>query len=531
MGRSLPPQLRFVRFKSFRRPINFALVQQTHTVTTVLPHAAIITNYGGQLITLTLALIFVPAYIRILGVEAYGLIGFYITLNGAAAIFDLGISATINRELARAVVERRPAEQVRDLVRTLEICYWAIGIAIGGIICLFAPQIARYWLKSGSVPLATVTTVVRMMGVILALQWPLTFYQGGLIGLQRQVTVNAIQVAAALFRYAGVLLVLIIAPNITAFFAWQILTSAVQVVIIRSLTWILLPCAPVPAGFRIAALRQVAGFTGGMAATTFVTFLLSQSDKILLSKVLPLREFGYYMLALSLNNAFRMLGPPIASAMFPRFSALAAERDSRKIMDLFRTASQLVSVVVIPTSLVGAVFATQIIGLWIGDPNVTDQVAPIARVLIIGSALNNLMGLPYDLTIAFGWTRLGLYQNAISLVIIVPLLIALTARFGALGAGFTWCILNLGYFLIVPRIVFSRLLPGALRQWYKADIGVPLVVSFVAVVAGRLLLPHSSTHTQTLLTLTVASGMTLAGSIMATKLGRSWIRGVWTRYL
>ena len=42
-----------------------------------------------------------PFYIKLLGIEAYGLVGFYVTLLAALQVLDLGISPTINREMAR----------------------------------------------------------------------------------------------------------------------------------------------------------------------------------------------------------------------------------------------------------------------------------------------------------------------------------------------------------------------------------------------------------------------------------------------
>ena len=44
----------------------------------------------------------VPFYIRFIGVEGYGLVGFYGTLRATLNSFlDFGLTATINREIAR----------------------------------------------------------------------------------------------------------------------------------------------------------------------------------------------------------------------------------------------------------------------------------------------------------------------------------------------------------------------------------------------------------------------------------------------
>ncbi|MEN8215665.1 MAG: hypothetical protein ABFS56_04680 [Pseudomonadota bacterium] len=76
---------------------------------------------------------------------------------------------------------------MRDLVRTLEIIYWAIAILICVTVISLAPFIADYWIKAENLSVDTVQQSVVLLGIAIAFRWPLGFYSGGLIGLQRQV--------------------------------------------------------------------------------------------------------------------------------------------------------------------------------------------------------------------------------------------------------------------------------------------------------------------------------------------------------
>lgn len=84
----------------------------------------------------------IPAYIKLMGIESYGLIGFYLVLQAALQVLDLGFSPTMNREMARYSVLPHKTAEARDLVRTLEIGYWLIGLAIGAGILAAAPWLA-----------------------------------------------------------------------------------------------------------------------------------------------------------------------------------------------------------------------------------------------------------------------------------------------------------------------------------------------------------------------------------------------------
>ena len=142
-----------------------------------------------------------------MGMEAYGLVGFYFLLQGIINILDLGLSPTMNREMARYSVMPDKAGEARDFVRTLEIGYWAVGILIGVAIYFAAPHIATHWIKAGDIPASEVRRAVAIMGVLAALQWPLSLYQGGLLGLQRQVLLNGISIVTATLGGGGALLV------------------------------------------------------------------------------------------------------------------------------------------------------------------------------------------------------------------------------------------------------------------------------------------------------------------------------------
>ena len=48
-----------------------------------------------------LGLAVVPLYLKYLGLEAYGLIGFFATIQALFLILDMGMSPTMNREIAR----------------------------------------------------------------------------------------------------------------------------------------------------------------------------------------------------------------------------------------------------------------------------------------------------------------------------------------------------------------------------------------------------------------------------------------------
>ncbi|HET7162889.1 MAG TPA: oligosaccharide flippase family protein, partial [Rhodanobacteraceae bacterium] len=61
----------------------------------------ILSNYAGQIWMAAMAVVFLPLYIRILGMEAFGLVGLMLSFQSISQLFDFGIGGATNRELSR----------------------------------------------------------------------------------------------------------------------------------------------------------------------------------------------------------------------------------------------------------------------------------------------------------------------------------------------------------------------------------------------------------------------------------------------
>ncbi len=81
----------------------------------------ILANLVGSASTAFLSFAFVPFYIHFMGIESFGLVGFFITMQAVFLLLDMGLSATVSRELARLSVMPGSEQEMRNSVRTLEL--------------------------------------------------------------------------------------------------------------------------------------------------------------------------------------------------------------------------------------------------------------------------------------------------------------------------------------------------------------------------------------------------------------------------
>ena len=106
--------------------------------------------------------------------------------------------------------------------------------------------------------------------------------------------------------------------------------------------------------------------------------------------------------------------------------------------------------------------------------------------------MNGAMHFPYALQLAFGMSRLPVLINSILIVVFIPLLIVLAEKYGIVGGGAAWAILNCLYVFIGTWLTHRKLLKGVAIGWILGDVGIPLVLSLIVVAGGGLIVRMQS---------------------------------------
>ncbi len=441
-------------------------------------------NFAGGAYQAVANILAIPVYIRLMGTEAFGLVGFYASLQAVLSILDFGLSPTMSREMARISREPDGVQETRDLVRTLETGYWIIGFAIGGAIAALSSTVADHWLKLVAMDRSTARVALMLIGAVAALQWPVTFYAGGLQGLERQIDLNLIRAAWVTVSCGGAVLVLMyVSSSVLAFFSWQIAASAVQTGLLTAVFWRCLPRGNRRAVFRPALARGVMSFAGGMTAITGCAIVLTQGDKLILSALVPLNTFACYTVAWTVANGPTLISIPFLNAIFPRLARLIAEDRTAELRMVFHQGAQVFSVGLIPLYLALIVFIQPLLEFWLRDPAVVERSSLIAKIVVAGSALNCLAAMPYTLQVAQGWTDLTLYTNLAMSAVAMPIYVVVARRWGVIGVACVWPAINIVYLLVREPMMFLRMGTGDAFDWYLYDVGIP-----VAAAGGSLVL-------------------------------------------
>lgn len=432
----------------------------------------VIANFFGQVWPNLLAFLFVPIYIRYLGVEAYGLIGIFTSFVAIIAILDFGLSTTAKREMALRRSQHTFAEDARNIVRTMEVVYGLMTLIIAMIFLLSADRLATNWIITDELPKETIRLAVIIFGITLALRWPVVLYSNVLLGLERQVMYNLLAVLVSTLRSVGAVLAVVFwSPTILMFLLWQLVAALVEILVMYYATWHALPQTQndAQAKFDVNVLKGFGRFSAPLSINSISVAVLKQTDKVLLSGLMSLQNVGYYSIANSAYNALSMLRDPISEASFPRFNRLIAENKIEELANLYHNACQYLSFVSVPVASVMFYFSRDILLLWTQSADVANNATAILSLFALTYAFNAMRQLPWRLQLAYGVTRMMVTYNLIAMMLLFPTMYILIEKFGINGAGMGLFLAQAGYYFIVPHWMHKTILPAHKWRWYFYD--------------------------------------------------------------
>lgn len=451
----------------------------------------IIANYLGQTWAGIMALSFLPIYIEYLGIEAYGLIGIFVVLQTVLLLLDVGMTPTLNREMARFTAGEHTPKSIRDLLRSLEIICISIASIIAIAVWLTSGYLAREWLNIEGLSVDVVLTSFTLMGIVVALRFCEGIYRGSLYGLEKQVWYNIVYAILTTLRYAGSVVILVFISNsIEAFFIWQGIVSLLSVIIFAISVYISLPQSSSKARFSWASISSVWKFATGMLGISALTAILLHTDKILLSSMVTLKDFAYYSLAATAASVLFMIVVPVTQAVFPRLVKFISHGDNEQTIKIYHQMTQLITVLIAPATIILSMFSVGVVYMWSGNSELANNTAPLLSVLIIGCFMNGLSHIPYQLQLASGWTKLLLKINTFIVIALVVAIFTYVPAYGAIGAAWIWLIVNAIYLIISTFYMHRRLLLNEKWKWYLQDIILPSASAFIIVLIALQVQPQ-----------------------------------------
>lgn len=447
-------------------------------------------NYIGTAYSILIGIAILPLYLHYLGAEAFGLVGIFALLQAWLQIMDMGISPTLSRQAAHAKGRKNGYEEFISLLKSVEIFFLVLGFISVISIFLIDNWLATNWVKAEHISVDIVAKCMSIMGLVIAFRWFSSLYRSGITGLENQVWLNMANSVISSARFIGALALLhFVSRNIVDYFLYQLIISIIELYILKIKLYKLLPSnLNKKLRFSSVAVKKIAPFALGMAYLTGLWLLITQIDKLILSKILTLSDFGYFSLVAIIAGGITQLSAPISQALLPRMTFLLAQDREKDMLVQYRKATQIMAVIIVPVATVVAFNAENLLFTWTGDSEAAIWGAPILYWFALGNGVMALAAFQYYLQFAYGELKLHVIGTTVSALIQVPLIYFAATRFGALGAGIAWFSFRGIFFIIWSPIVHSKFAPGLHLRWLFIDIfPILLVAVFTSYFLSQLI--------------------------------------------
>lgn len=445
----------------------------------------IITSYASQVYIAAVGILIFPMYIRYMGAEAYGLVGFFTMLQAFFGLLDLGLTPTIGRETARYQGGAMSALAYRQLFRALSLFFTGIAIIGGGTLWLLSEVVATHWLNVTVLPKNEVVIAVQTMVISVALRWMGGLYRGVITGSERLVWLSAFNTLIATLRFVAVFLSMwLYGFTPVVFFTHQLIVALLEVLGLFLMSQRLLPARisiGQSIGWSFKSVQPLLKFALTIAFTSSVWVLVTQTDKLILSGILPLSEYGYFTLAVLVASGIMVVSGPISIAIMPRMARLHAEGKHQELIQIYRNATQLVAVIAGSATIIITLYAKPLLYAWTGDILLMKNSTSILQLYALGNGFLAVSAFPYYLQYAKGNLRYHLIGNLTSVIFLLPSIVFAAKYFGGIGAGYVWLATHCIFLLTWVAYVHSRLEPGLHLQWLCRDV---LLIVMPATIVG-----------------------------------------------
>jgi len=444
----------------------------------------IIANYIGQAYVMILGIVITPLYLKYMGAEQYGLIGFFIILQMWLNLLDAGLSSTLGREVAYARGAENGFLHFHKILKSFEAIFLFLAIINIIVIYNYNNVIATNWLNSTTLDIKTISYCIFLMGIMISLRWFVTLYKSGLNGFEDQVWINKINILFSSFKYIGSLLIIIfISSNIEVFFKYQFMIGAIELIIYTARFYFNLKKKDVPRdifGFNWRILRKILPFSTSIAYTTILWTIIMQLDKLVLSGILSLSNYGYFSIVVLVASSIIALSTPIFLAVIPKMTKLFSENKLVELIDMYKTMTLFTTWIIMSISLTIFSFSKEIMYILTGDISAAIWSSDILSWYVLGYGIYVLGSFQYYLQNIFG--NLKLYNKGLSIgtIFYVPVMFFISKNYEVVDLAIFWFIFTIIWFVVFTSIVHNKFLPKFNFIWLKKDI-LPLIVTQIII--------------------------------------------------
>lgn len=414
-------------------------------------------NIGGNVASLTIALLTVPIILHYLGTARFGVIALVWVVEGQFSLFDLGLSQALTKLVAERLSLSNDAE-IPSIFWTSILIMGVMGLAASATLSVSAHWLAYHALK---VPITNQHETLIAFHLV-AISLPVVISNAALRGFlsahQRFDLLNSARVPMSLFSYVTPLFVLPFSHTLGPFILVLVCSRFISWIVHFLLCLHIAPYLKSRPVLRGAPLGHMFRFGGWMTVTNVVGPIMVSCDRLVIGATLSMAAVAYYVTPYEAATKLWIIPGAIATVLFPAF-ATALSSDRPRAALLFQRGVHYIFILLFPVVLLGVAFAHPLMRAWLGSL-MAQHSAPIFKLLLLGVLANSIAQVPFWHIQAASRPDITAKVHMVELPCYILALRFLLLHYGIWGAGVAWLVRAM-LDAIVMFYLSTRLLPEA----------------------------------------------------------------------
>ncbi len=439
-----------------------------------------------------------PFILHKLGDTASGIWVLIFTITGYYGLFDLGIRSSIVRYVSKFTA----VDDIEDLAKLINTSFFSYS-CIGVLSLMVTAVLGIYVDNLFKIPPgfhSTARLLLWMVGVAIALGFPLGVVGGFLDGLQMfyvnnwtSVAGNAVRVVlivTALTHGKGLLTVAAITV------ALPIINSLVRGVIAFRIR-------PVPFGMKYVdreTFHLMANYSGVTLIIMIATQLKFKTDNIVIGSMISAAAITYFTIGSRIVNYTQQVVMALAQNFLPLASESEATGKMDRLRKVFVAGNRLCAFTCFPITATLLVLGKSIIEVWVGKKYIATSY-PVLVILIIPATLmwaqaasgRVLFGISKHKTWAFVTLAEGI-ANLVLSIVLVRLFIHTSVERAIEGDAYGTAIpLAVSMIFFMPGHLCKQLgirVSTYLREAYVLPILISIPMVFALLLMQSWFIPH-----------------------------------------
>ncbi|MFM2596696.1 lipopolysaccharide biosynthesis protein [Vibrio fortis] len=399
-------------------------------------------NYASKLYIGLASVLLIPFFFRILGSDAYGIVGYFSVILIWLQILDMGLSNTLNRQTAIFSARGYSKESYLSVVNKVRFFYFLVAVLFLIIAAFNLDYIANEIIDS-KIPKPDLYLYIYLMIFSISFRWLVMPFRSILIGFEKHKSIAKLDVMSETIKSPLCLLLVYIFPDkLLVFFICQTLSSLSLLISFYALSRRAIDNQE-SSSINVLSLKEFISFASRIFSVSFAWLVTSQSDKLFLSNQLSAQEYGLLTVLFQLASIIMFLSSPFSVALLPRLVRVAKEEGGEKLETFYRKSYKFSSLFLLIPVLIFFFFSKELIVLWTGVEGNIDNSVIVFRLYLLGNYIFALSSFSYYIQYAFGDISRHSKVSILASIVMLPIYYISSVFFGAFGTGIVWLFYNL----------------------------------------------------------------------------------------